>query len=136
MVIRKLWPAFVWALVILILTGTPGDYIPSVRSFWDWLAIDKTVHIATFAMLSFLILHGLLTQYLASKRRYLYVIGAVGFSLAYGLLTEVLQAYVFTGRDGNAFDFYADTLGALLGWALFVIYYGKKIKTYTNTNQD
>ena len=136
MLIRKLWPAIVWALFILILTGTPGKYIPSVTSFWDWLKPDKFVHVVTFALLSFLILNGLLQQYLESNRRYLIVLVAVGITLAYGLLTEVLQAYVFIGRDGNAYDFIADSIGALIGWLGFAIIYGKKIKTYSNTNQD
>ena len=69
-------------------------------------------------------------------RRYLFIAGAVGFSLAYGLLTEVLQAHVFIGRHGNAFDFMADSIGALLGWIAFMLYRGKKINNYANTNQD
>lgn len=129
MKIRKLWPAIVWALFILVLMGTPGNYFPSVNSFWDWISPDKIVHVFVFGTLSFLILRGLLPQYIASSRRYVFVIWAVGLALAYGLLTEVLQAHVFVGRNGNAFDFYADGIGAFVGWLGFMIVYGKKIKT-------
>ena len=133
---RRLWPAAVWAIFILVLTGTPGEYIPRVTSFWEWLSPDKVVHVFTFALLTFLILSGSLQQYLDSQRRYLYVVVAVGFSLAYGLLTEVLQTHVWIGRHGNAYDFIADGIGAFAGWLAFVIMYGKKIKNYANTNQD
>jgi VanZ family protein len=136
MLIRKLWPAFVWALFILILTGTPGEYIPKVSTFWEWLKPDKIVHVGTFAVLSFLILHGLLPQYLSSQKRYLFVVLAVGCSLAYGLLTEVLQVHVFIGRHGNVYDFLADSLGAFVGWLGFTVVYRKKIRNYTNTSQD
>lgn len=136
MLIRKLWPAIVWALLILILTGTPGTYIPKITSFWDWISLDKLVHVFIFGTFTFLILHGLLPQYMQSKKRYMFVIAAVGISLAYGLLTEVLQTYVFIGRYGNAYDFYADSIGAFAGWIAFQLVYGKKIKTYSNQNQD
>jgi VanZ family protein len=65
-----------------------------------------------------------------------FVTVSIGVALAYGLLTEVLQAYVFTGRNGNAYDFFADGIGAFIGWLAFKIVYGKKIKTYSNKNQD
>jgi VanZ family protein len=134
--IRNLWPAFVWALIILVITGVPGSYVPSVRSFWEWLSYDKIVHVGVFTVFTYLILYGFRQQYLESNRRYLLVAFAVFVSLAYGLLTEVLQAHVFIGRDGNAFDFYADGLGAIAGWIIFSYVYRKKIRTYANTNPD
>jgi VanZ family protein len=114
----------------------PGSYVPAIRSFWSWLSYDKIVHVGVFAILTFLILYGFRQQYLESKKRYLFVTGAVTVSLAYGLLTEVLQAHVFIGRDGNAYDFFADSLGAVAGWLVFSYVYRKKISTYANTNQD
>lgn len=136
MKIRKLLPAIVWALFILVLMGTPGNYFPSVTTFWDWLAPDKMVHVFVFGILSFLILRSIPQQYFESKKRYTFVASAIGVALAYGLLTEVLQAHVFTGRNGNAYDFLADGIGAFTGWLAFRLVYRKKIKTYSNKNQD
>jgi VanZ family protein len=134
--IRNLLPALAWAVFILIITGLPGKFVPRVTSFWEWVSYDKIVHIGIFAILSFLIMQGLIKQYLESKRRYLFVTAAVGFSLVYGLLTEVLQANVFIGRDGNLYDFLADSAGAFCGWLIFSYVNKKKIKTYTKTNPD
>lgn len=136
MEIRKLWPAIAWALLILVLMGTPGNYFPTVTSFWDWLSVDKLVHVFVFGIFSFLILRSISPQYFASNKRYVFVATAIGVALAYGLLTEVLQAHVFTGRNGNAYDFFADGIGAFAGWLAFRLVYGKKIKTYSNKNQD
>jgi VanZ family protein len=36
--------------------------------------------------------------------------------IAYGALSEVIQATVITTRDGDVRDFAADALGALLAW--------------------
>jgi VanZ family protein len=136
MKIRKLWPAIAWALFILVLMGTPGNYFPTVTSFWDWLSVDKLVHVFVFGVFSFLILLSVSPQYFASNKRYVFVATAIGIALAYGLLTEVLQAHVFAGRNGNAYDFFADGIGAISGWLAFWLVYGKKIKTYSNKNQD
>lgn len=123
--LRKFWPAITWCLVILLLTGLPGTTFPKIESFWEWLAPDKLVHVFIFGMMSFLILFGAKEQYFKDALRYKVVFAAIGFTLLYGLFTEVMQAYVFVGRDGNAFDFFADSLGAIAGWLVFTIKYKK-----------
>lgn len=114
-------------IFILIITGTPGSYIPEVLTFWEWLQPDKIVHVAVFGVLSFVILYNARTQYIQSKRRYLYVMVTVAVSTIYGLLTEILQHYVFIGRTGNVYDVLADMVGALAGWLLFYWLIRKKI---------
>ena len=124
---RQQWRAIVWVIFILIITGTPGSYIPEVVTFWEWLQPDKIVHVAVFGVLSFVILYNARTQYLQSNRRYLYVIVAVGVTAIYGLLVEILQRYVFIGRSGNVYDVLADIIGAIVGWLLFYWLIRKKI---------
>lgn len=123
--LRKFWPAISWCLVILLLTGLPGSAFPEIETFWEWLAPDKLVHVLIFGMMSFLILFGAREQYDIGALRYKIVFAAIGFTLMYGLFTEVMQEYVFIGRDGNAFDFIADSLGAVAGWLVFLIIYKK-----------
>jgi VanZ family protein len=127
MLVRQQWRAFIWALFILVITGIPGSYIPGITTFWEWLQPDKIVHVFIFAVLSFLILFNVRTQYSRSNRRSYYVIIAVGSTAVYGLLTEVLQYYVFIGRSGNVYDVLADCVGALSGWILFNCVSQKKI---------
>jgi VanZ family protein len=118
--IRRFWPAMAWAILILFLTGVPGNYFPTVISFWDWLSPDKVVHLVIFAVQAYLIIYGMQPQYLNKRQRYLLVIIGTLATILFGLITEVLQSYVFIGRDGNIFDFLADGLGALIG---LVAYY-------------
>jgi VanZ family protein len=127
MLLRKQWRALLWTLIILVLTGLPGDTFPEVISFWDWLQPDKVVHIIMFAVLSFIILYDAPMQYLQGKRRYLFVIAVVSGTALFGLLTEILQYYVFIGRSGNVYDVMADCVGALTGWLLFDQLIQKKI---------
>ncbi len=126
----KTGPALLWAAVILLLTGLPGNVFPEIKSFWDWLGPDKIVHLFIFGIQSFLILWGYRTDYFANKNRKILAVTAIVLTAFYGLLTEVLQRYVFIGRSGNVYDFLADTVGALLGWSLFLIFFRKKIKAH------
>lgn len=127
MLTRRLWRSVIWALFVLILTGLPGNYLPEIVSFWDWLGPDKLVHVFLFGTFSFLLLFDLREQYVGSTNRFRFIVVVSLISMAYGLLTEVLQAKLFIGRDGNLYDFLADTLGAVSGTLVFYIGFRKKI---------
>ena len=136
MFFRRQWPAIVWALFILVITGIPGSYFPGITTFWEWLQPDKIVHVFVFAVLSFAILYGIRSQYIQNNRRYYYTVLAVGSTAVYGLLTEVLQYYVFIGRSGNVYDVLADFVGAIVGWILFNWVSQKKILKNENSTAN
>jgi len=114
------WPGITWILVILVLTGLPGNYFPQVRTFWEWLGPDKIIHIGIFGILTCLLLRGFQKQYQFQRLRSNYIIFAIGIGIVFGALTEVGQRYVFIGRSANIYDFLANTVGCLLG---LVVYY-------------
>jgi VanZ family protein len=114
------WPAILWALFVILITGLPGNYFPEVKSFWDWMSPDKVVHLFIFGVFSFLVMHGSRAQYFKGNHRYVIVITLLT-GIAYGGLTELLQYYVFIGRHGNYFDFYANVAGTISGVALFML---------------
>lgn len=126
MLVKKLLPAIIWALIVLFLTGFPGSYIPRVSGFWDWLSPDKIVHVLIFGTLCFLIFYGLREQYFKSKKRYVYALAVLFITFLYGMATEILQRYVFIGRDGNLYDFLADAAGGILGFLAFILLFNKK----------
>ena len=128
--IRRQWPAIVWALFILILTGIPGNQIPRIPDFLEWLSPDKVIHLIMFGLLSYLMLYGNRRQYFKNKKRSFYVINAILISAVYGIITELLQVYVFTGRNGNIYDAAADLLGAIIGG---MAYYLQHIKNNDET---
>ncbi len=126
MLIKKLWPALVWALLILVLTGVPGAYFPEVKSFWEWMSPDKSVHIFIFGVQTFLLLIPFNEQYLAGRNRLVYRIALLSIAILFALSTEVLQAYVFIGRNGNLYDFIADVIGVGLGLLAYILLNKKK----------
>ena len=125
MIFRRQWPAIVWALFILIITGIPGNQIPKIPSFLEWLSPDKFVHVVIFGILSYLILYSNRKQYLKRNYRFIIVASVVLISASYGLITELLQYYVFIGRNGNVFDFIANAIGALLGGMAYFLQHSK-----------
>lgn len=136
MLLKKVWPALLWASVVMVLIAIPGDYITMPISFWNWLSVDKVAHVIMFSPLSFLLLYGLREQYYTTQSRLWYVVLVLAVTLAYGLLTEGLQKYVFIGRNGNIYDVYADFIGAILGWLAFQILFLKKIRATAISNKD
>ena len=128
------WKALSWALIIMLLTGLPGNYFPEITSFWDWVSPDKVVHLFVFGVLSFLILQGNNEQYFKGNQRLIIVLSLL-VSIAYGALTEILQFYVFIGRHGSFYDFYANVAGVFCGMALFMLL-NRKIKKSVNGFYD
>jgi len=133
MMLGKQWPALACALLILIISGIPGNQIPEIPTFLDWLSPDKIVHVIIFGILSYLILFGNRQQYLKYKNRSYYIIIAVLLSAVYGLITELLQYYVFIGRNANIFDFYANAIGAISGGMAYYLQHFKN-KDYNKTS--
>ncbi|MCB2206955.1 MAG: VanZ family protein [Bacteroidetes bacterium] len=125
MTIRKQWPAITWALFILIVTGIPGNQVPRIPAFLEWLSPDKLVHVVIFGILSYFMLYGYRLQYLKSKHRSYIVFNVVLISATYGMITELLQYYMFVGRSGNVFDFYANAIGAVAGGVAYFLQHTK-----------
>ena len=109
--IKYFLPATIWLLVILFLSGYPGDKVPKI-SVWQF---DKLVHSIMYAALTFFLLLAFTSQYKLPHKRYSLVIQLVCFAVFYGGLMEILQQYIFINRSGSWLDFIANTFGAFLG---------------------
>ena len=127
MFFKYTWPGLAWMFLVLILSGFPGNYIPQVTSFWDWLGPDKIVHLVMYSVMVCLLIPGLKRQ---SKFLWLSrhaVFAGMGIGIVFGFFMEVLQKYLFIGRSGNLYDVVANILGCLLGLIVFNIFFRKKV---------
>ncbi len=118
-IFKHFWPAVLWALLVLILTGLPGNYFPEVPTFWDLLEPDKIVHIFIFGVFTVLMALGLTRHYGKLRSASAITTQAIGTGIAYGAITELLQGYVFIGRTASIYDFIANSVGCLAGYLLF-----------------
>ncbi len=122
MFIKNNWPGILWGVIILIITGIPGKYFPKVTTFWDWLSPDKIVHLFMFSIFVLLLNIGFKKQYTSAKQRFIYIIVSLLIGIVFSGLTEILQRFIFVGRNGNIYDFAANTAGCFLGALLFYVF--------------
>ncbi len=113
---HSIWLYVSWVFFIALLTLLPGSVIPTIH--WDFISIDKTVHVILFMVLVFL---GLV----ASKYSNLKIFGkypapvSISLALGYGYLLEYIQAYV-PQRSYDFADLTADCVGTIVGYGLFL----------------
>ena len=134
---KPLLPGLVWTLIIALLTLLPGNYIPKVASFLDWLSADKLVHLFLFGTYTFLLLEGFKRQsrhaFLSNQSLLISLI----IGIVFAFFIEVMQKFVIPGRNGNIYDFIADVLGIFLGYASWYIirrYEKKNLHSSKNYN--
>src|ERR1700709_727644 len=108
---RPYIPAVGWALVILILTLTPGKYLPH-QDYWTLLSVDKYIHFSIFFIQVWLLLWAAArsTGYLKAIQ-YLF---PVLFGTGYGIMIEFIQT-VIPQRSFDIHDMVANTFGAIFG---------------------
>jgi len=124
--LKNFWPVFLWSIIILILSGVPGNMIPKVENFWSWLRPDKIMHIFLYGVFFYLLLNSvakhLNTAVLGIKR--LIILLTIG--IIFAALTEILQAKIFINRDGSLYDFIANMIGCLAGLTIYLVTSKKK----------
>ena len=105
-----------WVFFIALLTLLPGSVIPDIS--WDFISIDKTVHVILFAVLIFL---GLV----ASKYGNFTLFGrwpvilTISSAIAYGYMLELIQSFI-PQRSYDFADLTADCAGTIVGYGLFL----------------
>src|SRR5690349_11411756 len=114
MILRFLWPAIVWSIVVLVLTLLPGEKLPEVPVF----GIDKIVHFFIFGLLMILTAFGLykISRQAGSIENPILI--SFIYSTLFGIAIEVIQQYV-PNRSFSVYDIIANVIGVGLGSAVF-----------------
>ncbi len=110
------WLYFGWVFFIAVLTLLPGSVIPNIS--WDFISIDKTVHIILFSVLVFLGLVGAKYGKLKIFGRWPVII-SITSAIVYGYIIELIQSYV-PQRSYDFADLAADSVGTIVGYGLFL----------------
>ena len=106
-----------WAILVLMLSLTPGHSMPET-DIWGWLGFDKVAHLFVFAVLVFLMIVGFSKQYTYLFLRDRAVVASLIICLVYGLLIECIQALI-PNRSLEYSDILADMFGCGIGYAIF-----------------
>ncbi len=103
-----------WAFLTYILLK--GGFEKREPYWFEFTNIDKTIHIAIFALLGF-------CYRVAYPRQNFWVF--VQVMLIYALLTEILQDEMALGRSMETLDLVADMIGVAIGYLIW-----KKLNTH------
>ncbi|MBK0380278.1 VanZ family protein [Mucilaginibacter segetis] len=106
-------PAVLWALFILIICNMPMGAISESPRFFP--GFDKLVHCGLFFVFVVLYYNGYIRQNGIKRVPYTALVWLTLLATAYGGLIELLQLYVFTWRDGEWNDLFADAVGVGMG---------------------
>jgi hypothetical protein len=126
MILKNFWPVIIWSIIILVLTGVPGNVIPKVGNFWDWMSPDKLAHFFLYGVFIYLLLKNTLKQSSASALNKKQILLLLIVGIVFAAITEILQAKVFINRNGNWYDFGANVIGCLAGLAIYSLKTKKK----------
>lgn len=118
---KPLLPGLLWTMLIALLTLIPGNYIPKVTTFLDWLGPDKIVHLFIFGVYAYLLIVGFSKQKLDLFTSKNAVLSGLLIGMVFAFFTEVMQRFVIPGRNGSYLDFLADLLGLALGYMIWCI---------------
>lgn len=133
MLLRQLRWAILWAIFILVVCLMPGSSVPKYDLF-SRLHADKLVHVFIFGVLLVLLMKGLLRQDNSNFLRQRALFTAFAVAVIYGAITELLQEFIASGREGDLGDLAANTIGAILGavW----MHWGEARKTHFGERQE
>lgn len=109
--IRRILPCFLWFIVIVFLSGYPGNKVPQVP-VWQF---DKLVHTLIYFILSITLIIAFYEQYQVTIKRLNISLLIIIIGIFYGGTMEILQHYIFINRSGNWYDFIANAVGAIAG---------------------
>jgi len=112
-VFRYYGPAILWALFVFTMCVIKLGSVAESPMFFP--GFDKLVHCGFFFVLVVLYCNGLIRQQSFPNLTYKYVVIITALAIVYGGVIELLQLTVFTWRDGEWNDLFADAVGASMG---------------------
>jgi VanZ family protein len=115
------WIAFCWTLVVAYFCLVPSSDIPSISI----PNLDKLAH-AFFHFVFTILWFLFFKKQVKKKNQTKLLVGAVFFSLFFGIGIEILQSRLTVTRNGDVFDVLANFTGALL--ALVFVLVAKQIR--------
>jgi VanZ family protein len=117
---RAAWWALGWALFIEVLILWPHP--PELPSPFTFIGLDKLVHATLFGVQATLLARALRQSGRPAWPAFVAVI-------AYGAFTEIEQHFV-PSRSMEMDDFFADTVGALIGTTAFAVWARRRRELY------
>ncbi|WP_424291250.1 VanZ family protein [Daejeonella sp.] len=112
--LRHQYLAILWAIFILIMFDIPMSDAGAFGVYM-FAGFDKLVHTGCFFVLTVLLFYGKIRQQSSYTYRFVTILKILAITTALGVMTELLQLYVFTHRTADWWDLFADMVGVGMG---------------------
>jgi len=109
-IFKKYFFSIIIAIGIFYLSTASPSALPEMPKITGF---DKFIHVLLYAILAFA-----LSLEATRKNKFGYCALAILFPILYGGLIEILQHYVYASRVGDWYDFWANTIGVLIGYLI------------------
>ncbi|MCA6078079.1 VanZ family protein [Fulvivirga sedimenti] len=109
-----LFASIAWAVLILVLTLTPGKYVPSYSLF----SYDKLGHAGIFCIQSVLLMFTLRHQY--NRKIQNSILASMAVTIIYGFIIEAIQGLI-PDRSMDIYDAIANIAGSFLAPLVFYL---------------
>lgn len=119
-------PATIWFVIICGLYSMHQSNFPR-NNFWDFISLDKMIHLFLFAYWTHLLLVAFHKQTKWNSLRDKAFTIALIMSLSIGVVFELMQGMIFASRHTELLDLLANATGSLIGMALFKLVYGDSV---------
>ena len=126
MIIKKFLPGIIWFVIIIVLLLLPSRDFPSTGGWFKDLPTDKIVHFGIFGTLTFLFLRPAPFLNLSKRNKEIYLLFIVFISILWGITTEYMQETLTTDRAFDLLDWAADSLGSIVAYLFYKIWYRKR----------
>ncbi|MBN2522150.1 MAG: VanZ family protein [Bacteroidales bacterium] len=123
----KYWKTTIWFLLSAFALFTPGENLPA-GNILQIYHIDKVIHFVIFLFLQFLFLFdfGYTKRSIPLKNQMVIFLAVI----VYAALSELIQVFFITERNGSWFDFIADILGMTAGILLYTLFKKRTVRPY------
>src|SRR5688572_1267847 len=113
---KKFIPGIAWFFLLLILLCLPGEDLPLIPGWMNFIQVDKLAHIFFFAVLIILFLAPVLCSEKSKGKKQGYQVIILIATILWGFVSEFIQEQFAEGRFFDIYDFTADTIGAVTGY--------------------
>jgi len=107
-----------WIVFIAFLTLIPGKALPQID--WNFLSLDKIIHITIFSIMTFLGCVSFRND-ADLKRTFIPVLIGLFIAILYGTFLELMQSFI-PDREFDYADLAANTGGSVVGVAFFLFF--------------
>ena len=114
---KQYWRTIVWVLVILFLSTLPTANVPRTPLF-NIPHFDKLVHFLMYFILTTVVLSDSYKENVQIRNKI--IIKIMMLSISYGILMELVQKYMASGRNASLYDAIFNSLGVIFAIVLFV----------------